>query len=635
MKSVRNAPLRLATHRDHAATPEELVALCSQIKEEAPGQLLVADLFSGAGGLSHGLEHAGMKVVLGADHYAEANETHAHHFAGMSVDWDLSEAGVVEQVAKLMIEGGIEVLAGGPPCQPFSKAGRSGIRHRVRLGLRDPKDARRDLWRSYLEVVRLAMPRAVIMENVPDMALDREMFILRSVTLDLEHLGYSVYTRIIQTSDYGVPQFRQRLILVALRGNLAFTWPEAVKTPVTLRDAIDDLPTVEGGWDIEANNGGFQTYGGPQSSFQRAMRSRVPRRHASRVYDHITRPVREDDARAFDLMSSTTRYSDLPEELRRYRADIFDDKYKRLDYDQYSRTITAHIAKDGYWYIHPEQNRTITVREAARIQTFPDDFRFAGTPTAAFKQIGNAVPPRLGAAVGAAVVAAVQAQAQAPKSREAVSEQLNAWWADRASFGSPWLKDATKWQIIVAEMLLDRTSRLVARSVWPVLREMSSPADSLAERDKLALIAGWIGRIRQLKQVLSLAEFFAGETDGVVDSATIDEAVRQRTLARSVADLAMVGGGADVDDEDELPVIVNQAILRPASRYEDGMSHAMNKNSDGRLSVARVIGFGEGSRVAHTALLEIGREICTTQEPACDECPLRRECAFAAAHGRA
>ena len=93
----------------------------------------------------------------------------------------------------------------------------------------------------------------------------------------------------------------------------------------------------------------------------------------------------------------------FPNELKRYRDDIFDDKYKRLDADDLSRTITAHIAKDGYWYIHPEQNRTLTIREAARIQTFPDHFRFAGPPTAAFRQIGNAVPPRLARAIGAAV----------------------------------------------------------------------------------------------------------------------------------------------------------------------------------------------------------------------------------------
>ena len=143
---------------------------------------------------------------------------------------------------------GMELLAGGPPCQPFSKAGRSKIRHRVRHGLRDPRDERKDLWRSFLEVVRLAQPPAVVMENVPDMALDREMFILRTMVHELESLGYAVEERVVDTWRYGVPQFRQRLILVALHDGVAFRWPEETPEKVTVWNAIGDLPEVEGGW---------------------------------------------------------------------------------------------------------------------------------------------------------------------------------------------------------------------------------------------------------------------------------------------------------------------------------------------------------------------------------------------------
>src|SRR5690625_4882747 len=179
--TVRGPVLRLEPHADHVTSQEDLSALCSRLRAEDPGVVLAADLFCGAGGLSLGLEQAGMRVVLGADHDAEALETHSHHLAGMGIDWDLGERSRVERVAKIMRDNSIDVIAGGPPCQPFSKAGRSGMRHLVREGLRDLHDDRRDLWRSYLEVVRLSRPRAVIMENVPDMALDREMFILRSM----------------------------------------------------------------------------------------------------------------------------------------------------------------------------------------------------------------------------------------------------------------------------------------------------------------------------------------------------------------------------------------------------------------------------------------------------------------------
>ena len=267
--------------------------------------------------------------------------------------------------------------------------------------MRDPREERRDLWRSFLEVVRLAQPPAVVMENVPDMALDQDMFILRTMVHELESLGYAVDERVVDTSRYGVPQFRQRLILVALRDGVAFTWPPPQPDQVTVWNAIGDLPDVEGGWRPEGGADGWaRIRAGPKNAFQRRMREGMDGEDTGRVFDHITRPVRDDDKVAFQHMDPKTRYSDLPEDLRRYRDDIFDDKYKRLDENGLSRTITAHIAKDGYWYIHPRDNRTLTVREAARLQTFPDRFRFAGPPSAAFRQIGNAVPPVVGEELG-------------------------------------------------------------------------------------------------------------------------------------------------------------------------------------------------------------------------------------------
>src|SRR5690606_36475285 len=187
----------------------------SDLKEG--GALLAADFFSGAGGLSLGLEQAGFKVILSADHEPFAIRTHAHHFGGMSVDWDLADPKVVERVSELVVAAGIDLVAGGPPCQPCSEAGRSMLRYRVQAGLRDPHDERRDLWRSFLEIVERSRPKAVLIENVPDMALDREMFIFRSMVEELEHIGYSVEERVVDAWRYGVPQFRQRLLLVALR----------------------------------------------------------------------------------------------------------------------------------------------------------------------------------------------------------------------------------------------------------------------------------------------------------------------------------------------------------------------------------------------------------------------------------
>ena len=282
VKLVRGPFLRLPAHREHCETEREFVALCERLRSENPDVVLAADLFAGAGGMSLGLEQAGMKVVLGADHDPEALETHRHHFGGLALDWDLGDPKAVTRLAKLMRSGGVDVLAGGPPCQPFSKAGRSGMRHLVREGLREPHDRRRDLWRSYLEVIRLAKPRAVIMENVPDMALDREMFILRSMVLELERMGYSVQERVVDTWRYGVPQFRQRLIMVAVREGSGFKWPQEVSKQVTVGNAISDLPAVEGGWRPKGGAEGWTDYVQPRTEYQRSMRANVPMKISTR-----------------------------------------------------------------------------------------------------------------------------------------------------------------------------------------------------------------------------------------------------------------------------------------------------------------------------------------------------------------
>jgi DNA (cytosine-5)-methyltransferase 1 len=581
--------------------------------------LLAADLFCGAGGLSLGLERAGVKVVVGADHDTEALETHRHHMGGMAINWDLGEVDVVERVAALIRDNDIDILAGGPPCQPFSKAGRSGMRFLVRQGLREPHDRRRDLWRSYLEIVRLARPRAVIMENVPDMALDREMFILRSMVFDLESLGYSVQERVVDAWRYGVPQFRQRLILVAMRDGGAFEWPAEAPRKVTVSNAISDLPLVEGGWRPKGGAEGWAEYPGPRTSFQRAMRSGVPPVDERKVFDHITRPVREDDERAFELLDSESRYSDLPDHLKRYRDDIFDDKYKRLSGDDVSRTITAHIAKDGYWYIHPEQNRTLTVREAARIQTFPDWFRFAGPPSSAFKQIGNAVPPRLGYAVGAAVVKALQMGPSSRPSTEEVGSALASWFRSEHASSSPWAHSASAWHVMLGELLLDRVSPLVANSVWPLLQRYLTPIDLAQASDELREILGWIGREDRVDAVVALARDLGTRTHLTEDE--IESLVAARRVPLSIADLAQLAGG-----DGEEPVVVTAGGLRVSTRFQRNSLGKKNQNSDGRIAIAKLVGYGPDARSAQLGLLELGADVCQPTRPKCSECPLSRWC---------
>lgn len=620
----------LPPHDDHCSTEEELKEYCESRRKQ--GKLLAADLFAGAGGLSLGLTDAGIEVVFGVDHYDYAVETHSHQFPGMSVSWDLASAEHVERVANLMVNCGIEVLAGGPPCQPFSKAGRSGIRYLVENGERDPHDARRDLWRAYLEVVQLARPKAVIMENVPDMALDNEMFILRNMIEELEQIGYSVSFRVVDAWRYGVPQFRQRLILVALKGNLHFEWPEEATSKVTVWNAIGDMPEVVPGWRPEGGAHGWTKYDGPKSEFQKSIRRCISESEKNRLYDHITRPVREDDRIAFEMMTSETKYSDLPDHLRRYRSDIFNDKYKRLDENDLSRTITAHIAKDGYGFIHPRESRTLTVREAARLQTFPDYFRFAGPPSAAFKQIGNAVPPRLGSAVGGAVLKALTAKVENQTTSREASKSLANWFNAIPSreLMSPWARVDSRWKAVVSEILLERASPSLVRMLWPLIDSLpeAEPNRAIPEETLEMIFSVFSGpefanRVQRLKDLVR---------EMVIEPAALWEPRIDRSKLPTLTpalinylELAVPTQGSNGTRSEE-PVIAVKGVLRVTSRYQGVDNETRNRQSEGRLSIARMLSMNPDSRSAHLGLFELARTVCTPEAPRCSECPLRENC---------
>ena len=609
------------------------------------------DLFCGAGGLSLGLHSAGFEVVVGVDHDRQALETHRANFPGLSVDWDLSDEDAIDRVVRLGRSAGVDLVAGGPPCQPFSKAGRSMIRGLVRSGRRSAKDHRRDLWESFIAVVDGVRPSAVLMENVPDMALDRDMQILRTMVDLLESMDYSVSVRVLDASRFEVPQFRQRLILVALANRRAFEWPDESGYQVTLRTAIGDLPKVEGGWRLQDKTRGSAPYEGPRSDFQKRARAGVPTEYRTRVFDHITRPVRPDDQIIFSAMDSKTRYSEIDSavaalnrvttdegeatvgSLKRYREDIFDDKYKRLDWDRLSRTITAHIAKDGYSYIHPEQDRTLTIREAARIQTFPDQFRFAGPPSVALKQIGNAVPPRLGEHLGTQILRSMKGQSISNSSTQKTSNLLSIWFEIREAEGRlrfPWLSTtplsskqgirSLRWRTIQAEILLGRTRESVAKTVWPLLKTMQTPSETLANRERIREFSDWIDRADYAEKVLETAAWL-GKDLGLLDSM----AGMKTAPSVSEATAAIATHVAPGPDED--PVIATAGTLRVAARFTRTPVDRRNSGTDGRIVLARMVGAEDRtSDNAFLALIEIAEAVCLTSKPACNSCPLREHC---------
>jgi DNA (cytosine-5)-methyltransferase 1 len=466
------------------------------------------------------------------------------------------------------------------------------------------------------------------------MALDKDMFILRTMVHELESIGYAVEERVVDTSQYGVPQFRQRLILVALRDGVHFDWPVPLPDRVTVWNAIGDLPSVEGGWRPKGGAEGWAPYQARPAglnSFQLRMRRGMDGELADRVYDQITRPVRDDDKIAFAKMDAKTLYSDLPDELKRYRDDIFDDKYKRLDENDLSRTITAHIAKDGYWYIHPRDARTLTVREAARLQTFPDRYRFAGPPSAAFRQIGNAVPPLLGEQLGLAIRRSLEEHRLAGSSTLHTGQALAEWFRTQPDqdLSVPWLRAKTRWQLISGEVFIERLTPQQLRSLWPLVRRWEKPGDTLAnEARDLKEMARWLDRASRAERLLEIAHRLADIPEALDGDKEIRLALERN---EALADLAVLAVPSSRDDDDsEEPVLVGRGVLRVAARFtgEDNLERR-NRMTDGRLAVARMIGYGQSARDAHLALIELAASVCRPEAWACSLCPLAPICVTA------
>ena len=242
------------------------------------------------------------------------------------------------------------------------------------------------------------------------------------------------------------------------------------------------------------------------------------------IRDHVTRSVRPDDAEIYRVLKPGDTYLDVPEHLRRYRSDIFDDKYLRLSFDDLSRTITAHIAKDGYWYIHPREDRTLSIREAARIQTFPDRFRFAGHPSSRYKQIGNAVPPMLASAIASSVRRALEGKAthgvideRHPRYESSFRADLATWFKqNRREF--PWRRpDLNPGQILLLEMCLHRTkAEQVARVADELLSLGQTPDSFLDNSEMLAPSLASLGLHWRSLNLVSAAEFVRDRLAGQI-----------------------------------------------------------------------------------------------------------------------
>jgi DNA (cytosine-5)-methyltransferase 1 len=401
----------------------ELPPLITEIPLSADDRPTIVDLFCGAGGMSLGFEAAGFSPLLGVDRDRWACQTFAANVPAKTIVQDLQ---AITDFRAFFAEQGIRHvtgIVGGPPCQGFSRVGRDRIRHRDRLkGYNEPrKDPRNRLYRQFLAAVAALRPPFFVMENVPDLALyeDEGRLLIEQIQEEFEALDYYVKWDILPASHFGVPQKRKRLFIVGFHHTLGkpFQWFEHETYPTfygvhSLRMAIGDLPVVPDGHLVRLIPYTVM----PDTWLHHWYRARMPEGLEHMLFDHLTRPHREDDKRYFRKLEEGQKYIDLPEEDRRYRSDIFRDKYHKLIWDEPSWTLTAHISHDTYRYIHPDREppRTLSLREVARIQSFPDRWRFCGYRTNAFTQIGNAVPPLLARVVARHILAQIRGEIETP-----------------------------------------------------------------------------------------------------------------------------------------------------------------------------------------------------------------------------
>ncbi|MDZ7961471.1 MAG: DNA cytosine methyltransferase [Aulosira sp. DedQUE10] len=399
----------------------------------------VLDLFCGAGGMSLGFQNAGCNILAGIDKNPYAIKTHHRNFPKCNFKLNAMEIESITDISQLKIEPGeVDILIGGPPCQVFSVVGIGKMKSLKKDIGTDPRNF---MYKHFIKYINYYRPLVFVLENVDNLQ-NKPIFkqIIKELELGLpEHEntypGYKTYPDVLTASDYGVPQHRKRLFIVGIRQDIdiKFDFSMVKKSKsVTVGEAISDLITLYplsrytplislymrylsmGGKMVglagHKQKDARKPYLCPsESDYQKKMRKALTEEEELKgVWNHICRSHNPVDIVSFAMIPPGGKYTDLPESLRRYRWDIFDDKYKRLPWDKPSWTLTAHMQKDCLAYIHPKQHRTISVREAARLQSFPDNFVFDAPMTKMFELVGNSVPPLLAEAIAKPIVKQVQ-----------------------------------------------------------------------------------------------------------------------------------------------------------------------------------------------------------------------------------
>ena len=381
------------------------------------------DLFAGAGGLSEGLEEAGFHGIFASEIVPRYAETYRRNHPGTTVMTQdirkLDAEDIREQLG--MKKGQLTLIAGGPPCQGFS----------INAPIRSTLDQRNHLFKEYLRFVDAFQPRAILIENVPGLVSFENGDTLHAILKALGELGYGADVRILGAAYYGVPQMRWRTVILGLRGKelprnafpepvchapirpnftATFDGHSLLKVPaadipgnfVSVKDAIGDLPPVKAG----ERGAECKDYAcDPQCDYQRAAR-----RGSTGIYNHDAPHLSSINLQRLQYIKPGGNWTDIPHDLlpkgmRLARKSDHTKRYGRLTPDGLASTILTKC--DPHWgaYFHYGQDRSLTVREAARCQSFPDHYIFYGSQQEQFAQVGNAVPPMLAKSVGVALKA--------------------------------------------------------------------------------------------------------------------------------------------------------------------------------------------------------------------------------------
>lgn len=381
-------------------------------------QYTFIDLFAGCGGLSEGFYRQGFEALAHVEinHWAcETLRTRMRHYGYKNVEeevieHDITADDIIDRLDNAIKGRSVDIIIGGPPCQAYSTAGR------VRDGKRMATDSRNYLFESYVRILEHYSPKFFVFENVTGL-LNAKVEGAPIFPKVIDALGnkYKVISNpdilVHNTADYGVPQLRKRVIIMGVRNDIKMDvvqlYNDVIKTHwnpdtpenerkgrkrfVDVRQALGDLPSVEPGHDASTDSFNY--------SCNNDFLKRIGKPGIHPLFDHIARSHNDLDRERFQVMiHNHWSFGQLRRAMPQYEhehARVFDNSYVVQWWNLPSKTILAHIHKDGFQFIHPDetQRRTFTVREAARIQSFPDDFEFKGSRGEKYKQIGNAVPP--------------------------------------------------------------------------------------------------------------------------------------------------------------------------------------------------------------------------------------------------